>query len=101
MRPASARAARRTEGVEWKLLFWNDGQVCTVRWWRRRMTLSQFCFSFFFLSYKCGNYARFKDADGNLHDSTTLTCQWNRTWSGDLDECSCANIPLWISSEMS
>ena len=73
---------------------------CPVRWWRQILILSQLCFPFVF-SYKCGNYARFKDADGNLHDSTTLTCQWNRTWSGDLDECSCANIPLWISSEMS
>ena len=46
---------------------------------------------FFLLSYKCGNYARFKDADGNLYDDVTITCRWNRTWSRDLDECTCEN----------
>merc|ERR1711974_441142 len=45
-------------------------------------------------SYKCGNYAQFKDSDENLYDSITLTCQWNRAWSRDLDECSWSHCPI-------
>ena len=93
MRPSTAcTARRRTESVERKCLLRSDGQVCCVPA-RTRMTNDIPIISSLIvvLSYKCGNYAQFKDSDENLYDSITLTCQWNRAWSRDLDECSCAN----------
>ena len=40
------------------------------------------------VEYSCGVYAKFQDpTTKEFYDSLTTSCQWNKTWTRDLDPC--------------
>ena len=46
-----------------------------------------------FTSYTCGSARQFKSSSDSLYDQHSITCQWDKTWTGStqLDEC------VWIA----
>ncbi len=42
------------------------------------------------VEYSCGKYAKFLAPNStDFYESLTITCQWNKTWTRDLDPCIC------------